>query len=209
MVEPVVLQGRVVRLEPLHPDHAGGLAAAAAEGRDTYGWSWIPDGEAGARTYVGDALAGQDADHMLPFATVLRGADGDRIVGSTRFCTMETWAWPPGHPLQRDGVPDVVEIGYTWLAASAQRTAVNTEAKLLMLTHAFEVWDVHRVRLLTDRRNERSRRAIERLGATLDGVLRAERPAADGTVRDSAIYSIVRAEWPAVRAGLEARLPSV
>jgi N-acetyltransferase len=208
-VDEVTLEGRVVRLEPLHADHAPGLAAAAAEARDTYGWTWVPDGEDAARTYVEEALAGREAGHMLPFATVrLDGpGGGERVVGSTRFCTMQTWTWRPDHhPSQRDGVPDVVEIGYTWLAASAQRTVVNTEAKLLMLGHAFDVWRVHRVALVTDHRNERSRRAIERLGASLDGVLRAERPGADGTVRDTAVYSIVAAEWPEVRAGLQGRL---
>jgi RimJ/RimL family protein N-acetyltransferase len=99
-----------------------------------------------------------------------------------------------------------VEIGWTWLAADAQRTALNSEAKYLMLAHAFERWRVHRVSLQTDARNARSRAAIERIGARLDGVLRAQRPAADGTVRDSAYYTILDSEWPAVRARLEARL---
>jgi RimJ/RimL family protein N-acetyltransferase len=98
-----------------------------------------------------------------------------------------------------------VEIGWTWLAPSAQRTAINTEAKLLMLTFAFEEWKVDRVCLRTDRRNERSRNAIERLGATLDGVIRADRPGSDGTIRDTAHYSIVADEWPAVRDRLRLR----
>jgi RimJ/RimL family protein N-acetyltransferase len=107
---------------------------------------------------------------------------------------------------QRHGRPDVVEIGATWLAASAQRTPVNTEAKLLMLTHAFETWEVHAVRFCTDRRNDRSRRAIERLGCTLDGILGAERPGPDGTIRDSAYFSLLAEEWPAAKQRLSDRL---
>jgi RimJ/RimL family protein N-acetyltransferase len=101
------------------------------------------------------------------------------------------------------GFADAVEIGWTWLAASAQRTGINTEAKRLMLGHAFEVWEVHRVTLKTDARNQRSRAAIERLGAKLDGLLRGHMPAYDGEVRTSAVYSIVRDEWPAVRVRLD------
>ena len=100
---------------------------------------------------------------------------------------------------QRHGVPDVVDIGYTWLAGPAQRTHVNTEAKLLMMTHAFEVWEVHRVALQTDVRNARSRAAIARIGGQLDGIMRADRPGSDDTVRTSARFSIVAAEWPEVK----------
>jgi RimJ/RimL family protein N-acetyltransferase len=103
-------------------------------------------------------------------------------------------------------VPDVVDIGFTWLARSAQRTPVNTEAKLLMMGHAFEVWEVHRVALQTDVRNARSRAAIERIGGQLDGILRADRPGADDTVRTSARFSILAAEWPVTKARLTARL---
>ncbi|HXB38378.1 MAG TPA: GNAT family protein, partial [Acidimicrobiales bacterium] len=114
----------------------------------------------------------------------------------------------PGARLQRTGVPDVVDIGFTFLAASAQRTPVNTEAKLLMMTHAFEVWEVHRVALQTDVRNKRSWAAIKRIGGQLDGIMRADRPGADDTVRTSARFSIVVEEWPAVKTRLEARLAS-
>jgi len=127
-------------------------------------------------------------------------------VGSTSYLGAERWRWPAGSPRQRTDRPDVVEIGATWLAASAQRTRCNTEAKLLMLAHAFDVWQVHRVSLKTDARNMTSRRAIERLGARLEGVRRADMPGSDGSVRDSAYYSIVRAEWPEVRQRLEAAL---
>jgi RimJ/RimL family protein N-acetyltransferase len=119
---------------------------------------------------------------------------------------MGFWQWPPGASHQRNGIPDVVDIGFTWLAGPAQRTHVNTEAKLLMMTHAFEVWEVHRVALQTDVRNKRSWAAIERIGGQLDGIMRADRPGSDDTVRTSARFSIVAEEWPDVKARLTARL---
>ena len=141
----------------------------------------------------------------LPFATIDRKAA--RVVGSTRFGNVEFWSWPAGNPHQRGAhLPDVVEIGWTWLAADMQRSGVNTEAKLLMLTHAFEGWRVHRVSLMTDARNMRSRNAILRIGATFDGVIRAQRIAFDGGIRDTAAFSILEAEWPAVKTALQARL---
>ena len=199
------LVGRTIRLEPMQAEHVDALAEAAAEDRDhrTFRWTFVPDGREAMAAYVATALQGRDDDLFTPFVTV-RQEDG-RIVGSTRFLT-ERWDWSPSDPArQREDAPDVVEIGWTWLAPSVQRTAVNTEAKLLMLGHAFETWRVHRVCLRTDRRNERSRNAIERLGATLDGVIRADRPASDGTVRDTAHYSITAEEWPAIRERLAAR----
>jgi RimJ/RimL family protein N-acetyltransferase len=117
---------------------------------------------------------------------------------------IERWRWPSPRPEPAPLGPDAVEIGATWLAHSAQRTAINTEAKLLMLRHAFEIWRVYRVTLLTDARNLRSRAAIERLGARCDGILRGHMPAFDGSgVRDSACYSILASEWRSVRARLE------
>jgi RimJ/RimL family protein N-acetyltransferase len=203
-VDDVVLAGHYLTLEPLAVGHVPALVAAAAESRATYGFSWVPAGEGPMTDYVGEALAARAAGDQLPFAT-RRRADG-RVVGTTRFSDVAPWSWPTGSPLQRDDRPDVAEIGHTWLAASAQRTGINTEAKTLMLRHAFEVWEVHVVRLRTDQRNARSRAAIERLGARFEGVRRADRPGADGTVRDSAFYSISRAEWPAVRARLDGLL---
>jgi RimJ/RimL family protein N-acetyltransferase len=132
--------------------------------------------------------------------------EDDTIVGSTRFFLLERWGWPAGHPLARRGGFDGCEIGYTWLSASATRTAANTEAKLLMLAHAFEAWGVHRVCFHTDVRNERSRAALERLGAQFEGVLRAHRLAVEPAPRDSARYSIVAAEWPEVKQRLQERL---
>ena len=204
-VTPVTLEGRFVRLEPLTLDHVPALAAAASGPRDTYVWTGVPEGEAATAAYVEAALHEQAAGRALPFATVLR--ESGTVVGTTRFGNIEYWAWPPNNPNQRGvELPDAIEIGWTWLSASTQRTNVNTEAKLLMLRHAFETLRVHRVRLMTDRRNERSRRAIERVGGKLDGILRAHTPGTDGSIRDSAVYSIVEAEWPVVAAALEHRL---
>jgi RimJ/RimL family protein N-acetyltransferase len=194
-----VLRSPTVTLRPLAMADAAALAAAASESRETYGYTRVPDNVDDARRYIELALADQQAGHRMPFVIVWQ----DRTVGSTSYLDVQRWRWPAGSPLQRTDIPDALEIGATWLAASAQRTRCNTEAKRLLLGHAFEVWGVHRVSLKTDERNARSRRAIERLGAHLDGIRRADMPGADGVVRNSAYYSIVRDEWPAVRARLE------
>ena len=197
IVDDLVLTGRYIRLEPLTEAHVPALAAAAATSRGTYLYSVVPDGPEATGRYVAEAVAARSDGSQMPFATV-RLADG-LVVGTTRFQDLEPWVWPTGSPSQRVDRPDVTEIGHTWLAETAQRTGINTEAKSLMLHHAFDVWDVHLVRLRTDRRNVRSRTAIERLGARFEGVRRADRPAIDGSVRDSAFYSITRDEWPEVR----------
>ncbi|HEV2054193.1 MAG TPA: GNAT family protein [Methylomirabilota bacterium] len=205
LVRPVVLEGRHVRLEPLGVDHARDLLAAASGPRQTYGFTTVPADEPSMAGYIEAALRDQEAGRALPFATVAKATG--RVVGSTRFGNIEFWAWPPGSANQRgQDVPDAVEIGWTWLAVDVQRTPVNTEAKLLMLAHAFETWRVHRVSLMTDARNERSRRAILRLGARFDGVLRTARPASDGGIRDTAAFSILENEWPAVKTQLHSRL---
>ena len=196
----LTLAGRMVRLEPLGPDHADALAAAATEDRSSYGFTWVPGTRDEAVAYIETAAAERAAGTSIPFATV-RLAD-DRVVGSTRFLNLRAWGRPGSN-----GDPDVAEIGATWLAGSAQRSPVNTEAKLLQLTHAFDVWGVERLELKTDARNDRSRAAIERLGARFEGVLRAYQPAADHPgARDTAMYSILAAEWPDVRTNLLARL---
>src|SRR5579863_3209358 len=141
--ENPVLLGRHVRLEPLDRRHADGLAAASAADVSLYKWSPVPQGRAEAARYIDTALSWREAGKALPFATV-RLSD-DAVVGSTRFFDLERWAWPPGHPRQDLKTPDVGEIGYTWLSAAAIRTGINTEAKLLMLTHAFESWRMLRV----------------------------------------------------------------
>ena len=209
---PVYLLGRTVRLEPLAERHVEALAAAAAEDRSSYAFTPVPHGIEATARYVADALAAQEAGRALPFATV-RAADGT-VVGSTRFCELDYWQgpviWPPaprgpvGDPAS--AVPDAAEIGATWLSARAQGTGINTEAKLLMLRHAFETWGVRRVSMRADARNGRSRAAIERLGAVLEGVHRAHTRGLDGLVRGTAFYSILDEEWPAARAGLERRV---
>jgi RimJ/RimL family protein N-acetyltransferase len=209
---PVSLLGRSVRLEPLEVRHIEPLAAAAAEDRSSYAFTPVPHGIEATARYVADALAAQEAGRAVPFATV-RVSDGT-VVGSTRFCELDYWQgpviWPPaprgpvGDPAS--AVPDAAEIGATWLSARAQGTGINTEAKLLMLRHAFETWGVRRVSMRADARNGRSRAAIEHLGAVLEGVHRAHTRGLDGLVRGTAFYSILDEEWPAARAGLELRV---
>ena len=199
--EYFALQGRRVRLEPLQREHIDEVVTAAAVDPSLYRWSLVPQGKDAVTRYVETAMAWRDAGTAFPFA-IVRSADGS-VIGSTRFWNIERWSWPLGHPEHGRSGPDVCEIGYTWLTASAVRTAVNTESKLLMLTHAFDVWQMCGVNLHTDARNQQSRAAMERMGARLDGVLRAHRMASDFTPRDSARYSIIAAEWPEVKAGLE------
>jgi RimJ/RimL family protein N-acetyltransferase len=203
---PVTLEGRFVRLEPLAPSHTEPLLQAASADRATYAFTRVPASLEAMRAYVDEALDLQARDEALPFATL--DSRQSTVVGTTRFASIEFWKWAPGvtpKPPCPAG-PDSVEIGWTWLAASAQRTAINTEAKLLMLTQAFETWGVRKVMLKTDRRNSRSRSAIQRIGGTLDGVLRSHMPAYDGEVRDTALFSILSAEWPAAKAKLQTRL---
>jgi RimJ/RimL family protein N-acetyltransferase len=195
-----------VALVPLSLAHIPALVAAATVSRATYTLTGVPDSAETMREYVEAATELHQHGEALPFATTERRSG--RVLGSTRFGNIERWRWPAAFASKQrqDGLPDAVEIGWTWLAADVQRTAVNTEAKLLMLTHAFETWHVQRVSLRTDERNARSRAAIERLGARLDGLLRAHMPASDGQIRSTASYSILASEWEAVRRGLLARL---
>jgi RimJ/RimL family protein N-acetyltransferase len=210
--DSVFLLGRSVRLEPLAERHVEALAAAAAQDRSSYAFTPVPHGIEATARYVQDALTAQAAGRALPFATV-RMRDG-LVVGSTRFCELDYWEgpviWPPaprgpvGDPLT--AVPDAAEIGATWLSAEAQGSGINTEAKLLMLRHAFEKWGVRRISMRADARNARSRAAIERLGAVLEGVHRAHTRGLDGLVRGTAFYSILDEEWPAAQAALERRV---
>jgi RimJ/RimL family protein N-acetyltransferase len=194
--EGLVLSCRHVSLEPLDHRHVDGLVAAVADDPSLYQWSPVPQGKVEATSYVDTALAWREAGSALPFV-IIRMDDGV-VIGSTRFWNLERWSWPQGHPRHGE-VLDACEIGYTWLTRSAIRTAANTEAKLLMLTHAFETWQVLRVCFHTDARNKQSRAALERIGGKFEGMLRAHRMAADYTARDSMRYSIVAAEWPAVK----------
>lgn len=210
MVERIALTGRHVRLDPMRPGDAGPLLAAALEERSSYGYTFVPDTIEGMRSYMSVGFDDQEVGSSLLFTA--RRIEVDRVVGTSRFLDLDYWepgapTWPPGRSSGMPGsLPSAAEIGCTWLAASAQRTAINTEMKLLMLTHAFEVWGVERLTLKTDARNLRSRRAVERLGAVFEGIRRAHTLAVDGTIRDSAYYSVVRAEWPGVRERLHARL---
>ena len=204
-----MLRGTHIRLEPLEYRHVEGLVAASATDSSLYQWSPVPQGKAEATSYVDTALASRDAGSAVPFAIVKLndklndrvndGVDDGVVIGSTRFFNLERWSWPKGHPRHGRHDPDVCEIGYTWLARSAIRTAANTEAKVLMLTQAFETWQVLGVCFHTDARNQRSRSALERIGGKFDGILRAHRMAADYIARDSVRYSIVAAEWPVVK----------
>lgn len=189
---PVVLYGDAVRLEPLDVTHADDLLAAGA---DPDIWRYLPIPQprtrAEVRQWIDQAWKLAATGDELPFALI--DPESGRAVGSTRYLD-----------IHRDW--RTLEIGWTWLAASAQRTAVNTETKLLLLTHAFEDQGALRVQFKTDARNLRSQQAIERLGAVKEGVLRKYRIAHDGYVKDGVFYSIVDDEWPAVKARLAARL---
>ena len=190
-VQPVTLEGHGIRLEPLQYEHEGGLAAAAADGKLWELWvTFVPEPDQ-THAYIVDALAGQEAGHMLPWA--VRELSSGAIVGSTRY---------------HDIVPEIdrVEIGHTWYAKQWQRSHVNTTCKLLLLEHAFDTLGCQVVGLRTDAFNFASQRAIEALGAKKDGVIRHHRIRRDGTVRDSVIYSILANEWPDVKRHLEFRL---
>ena len=200
-LQPFTLTGRHVLLQPLSRDHAAALQAAADRDRSTYGHTVVPIDLAGMQAYIDGLLQDAERDLAVPFAQA-RASD-QSPVGCTRFMNVVWW---PG----RDTPPEV-EIGGTWLAADAQRSPINTEAKLLLLTQAFDVWNVFRVALCTDAGNQRSRDAIERIGAKFEGILRRHRPSSGhfrtpGEARDSAMFSITDHEWPTVRDDLQRRL---
>lgn len=186
----VPLIGEHVRLEPLSRDHADGLAAAAADGGVHEKWTTAVPAPDRMSAAIDGRLAEHGAGRMVPWATLL--PDGTPV-GMTTYVNLE-----PEHRR--------LEIGATWLGASAQRTLVNPAAKLLQLTRAFDVLDCVAVEFRTHWHNRQSRRAIEALGAKQDGVLRNHRILPDGSLRDTVVFSVVRDEWPAVRRGLEHRL---
>jgi N-acetyltransferase len=186
-VSPITLEGQRVRFEPLSLAHEESLIAAASDGELWNSTVTIVPGRAGMAAYIEAALRGQAEGTELPFV-IIRKTSG-RVVGTTRFYEIK--------PADRR-----VAIGYTWLSRSAQRTPVNTESKLLMLTHAFDHWQCNRVELITDVLNQQSRAAILRLGAKEEGVLRKHLILPSGRVRDSVVFSIIVEEWPEVRARL-------
>jgi N-acetyltransferase len=199
MLSAPVLEGGLVRLEPLEHRHAADLAVAVEEDRGSYAFTWVPTGiEVG--DYIETQLARAAAGTLAPYAQVSTASG--RAVGATAY--WDPRPWPDGEGLC------AVEVGFTWLAASAQGTGINTEAKLLLFGNAFERWGVARVDLKTDARNQRSRAAIAAVGASFEGVLRSWSrswaPGEDGRLRDSAMYSILASEWPECRARLAARL---
>ncbi|WP_405941547.1 GNAT family N-acetyltransferase [Streptomyces sp. NBC_00207] len=198
-LEGPVLDGTRVRLEPLGHRHAEDLAAAAEENRSSYGFTWVPTA-AEVEGYIDAQLARATAGKLAPYAQVERASG--RAVGATAY--WDPRLWPAGEGLC------AIEVGYTWLAASAQGTGVNTEAKYLLFRHAFENWGVARLDLKTDARNSRCRAAIEGVGARFEGVLRnwsrSWAPGEDGLLRDSAIFSITASEWPDCRVRLERRI---
>ena len=200
--EEIVLTGSEVVLVPLALSHCSALEKVAnefAQKRSDYPFSFVPLTAAEVRSYVDTALRQREAGERYPFAVQWKGT----IVGSTSYAALEFWTWPEESAQMRRRGPDAVEIGNTWYAPSAQRTRCNTESKFLLLIRAFEDWKVHRVTLKTDERNNRSRRAIERIGARFEGVRRVDMVGRDGAPRDSAYYSIVASEWPEVRTRLE------
>lgn len=190
-VSPVILEGQYVRLEPLSASHEEPLNRAAADGElwnSTF--TIVPTREEMA-AYIATALGAQALGRELPFLIIQKSLN--RVAGTTRFYDID----PENRRL---------DIGYTWLSASVQRTAVNTEAKLLLLTHAYEHWRCIRVEFVTDVLNQQSRAAILRLGAKEEGVLRNHLIMPGGRYRDSVCFSIIEAEWPEVKARLEAKL---
>ncbi|SEA55657.1 GNAT family N-acetyltransferase [Paraburkholderia sartisoli] len=189
-IEPVTLKGQHVTLEPLTPDHEAAIAAAAADGELWKLWYTSVPAPGTERAWIDAALAMRDNLGAHPF--VVRDATGD-IVGSTRFFNV-------------DSVNRRLEIGHTWYAQRVQRTPLNTEAKLLLLTHAFESLHAIAVEFRTHFMNHQSRTAIARLGAKQDGILRSHQIGKDGVLRDTVVFSVIEPEWPAVRANLKYKL---
>jgi N-acetyltransferase len=186
-----ILTGERIQLRPLQHEDANALLAAASDGALWNLKITVIPNENTIESYIKSALAGRDAHTVIPFTIVQR--ESNRIIGSTRF-----WKIDRANRKQ--------EIGHTWLAASTQRTGINTEAKLLMLTHAFEAMHCVRVQFTTDELNEKSRAAILGIGAKEEGIVRHERIMPDGRKRNSVRFSIIDDEWPSVKAMLLAKL---
>jgi RimJ/RimL family protein N-acetyltransferase len=199
LLDVPALSGHLVRLEPLAHLHARDLAIAAGEDRRAYDFTWVPR-PSQIEEYLHSLSQRSESGKFAPFAQIRLG-DG-RAVGCTAYSNPR--AWPGRSDLC------AVEVGFTWLGASSQRTGINIEAKLLLFEFAFEQLGVARVDLKTDARNDRSRQAIERLGARFEGVLRSWSqswaPGEQGRLRDSAMYSVIDSEWPTCQAHLQKRL---
>ncbi|PCE23568.1 GNAT family N-acetyltransferase [Paraburkholderia acidicola] len=183
LVQPTLV-GTIVELQPLRPEHASGLLAAAADGELWNMSVTVVPGPATIHAYIASALEGKRAGTAMPFVIVRR--DTGALVGSTRFWKI-------------DRANRKMEIGHTWLSESVQRSGVNTESKLLLLTHAFEVMNAVRVQFTTDELNEKSRAAILRIGAKQEGIVRHERIMPDGRKRNSVRFSIIDSEWVDVK----------
>jgi N-acetyltransferase len=198
-----MLTGRFVALEPLTMDHLDEIADAVGADRSSYSWAPVPSSKSDTADMIELRLSQLAAGQWIPFVQ-RRLADG-AVVGMTNFLSIERWNGA-------DADPTSVEIGGTWLNPSAQRTPINTEAKLLLMAHAFDTWNVVRVQIKTDERNTQSRAAIERLGARFEGILRSFQPGygdvGTGAPRSTAMYSVIAPEWPAVRTRLETGLAS-
>jgi len=190
---PVTLEGQHTRLEPLSLAHHDALLTAAGDGELWNSTVTLVPNRDTMTGYIEAALTAQTRGSELPFV-IIRKSSG-KVVGTTRFYEID--------PNDRR-----LAIGYTWLSVGAQRTAVNTEAKLLLLTHAFEFWKFNRVEFITDVLNQQSRLAILRLGAKEEGILRSHMVMANGRIRDSVCFSIIAGEWPEVKADLTTRLAS-
>lgn len=188
---PVELTGDLVRLEPLTHDHTAGLVEAVQDGELWKLWYTAVPAPEGMTAEIDRRLVLQDAGLMIPFAT--RDLRSGKLIGMTTYMNI-------------DAALPRVEIGSTWNAKSAQGSGTNAESKLLLLTHAFEVWNCTAVEFRTSWHNRQSRAAIEKLGAKLDGVLRQDMRTADGSLRDTCVYSVIPSEWPQVRASLRFRL---
>ena len=190
-VEPVVLEGRHVRLEPMRVDH---LPALCEVGLEPSLWKWtanVVESPANIEVYLRNALSDRDRGVALPFVTIDR--QSGKIVGSTRFGNIDLFNLK-------------TEIGWTWINPQWQRTAINTEAKLLMLTHAFEVWKCIRVELKTDANNKVSQKAMKRIGAVKEGILRNHMITETGRYRDSVYFSIIESEWESAKAILASKI---
>ena len=204
LLVPTII-GKSMALEPLTIQHVPDLVEAASLDRSTFGFTVVPDGIKEMTGYVQTLLSSHQAGQDIAFVQRRIEAGGrlGDVVGCTRYMNIY---FPLGRLSAGTRVPDEIEIGGTWLAKSAQRTSVNTEAKLLLMTHAFDTWGVQRVAICTDERNEQSRRAIERIGGVFEGVLRSDRPSwvpsEKGLLRNTAVYSVVSAEWPQVKSRL-------